>query len=151
VRNDAKLAVAFRYGNPNGEHNALALNADPALRANAIIGADRQVAEVQVPMDFWACRNINVAHHDWMRPGAEDPGVPMADVQRTRIYASRYEVCGFDEKSRQKPWSYCDRVITRENNPERTRNFCPHRFRVGINGDGSYATYTSVPLCGTTE
>jgi hypothetical protein len=85
----------------------------------------------------------------WARSGAEGPTISSAAAKaNNRVYASRVEACGFDKASRKKPFSYCDRVITRANTANAA---CPYVFRVGRNGDGSYSTYASLPLCPSSD
>ena len=156
LRNQAELKIAYKYGDPRNAHDASLItreDRDRRPRVNEL----PQNAEQRVTENFWNCRGI-IKDHAWKRPAdnIEGPDKSTARVKQTRVYTSRYEACGFDEKSREKPWSYCDRVITRANDPGNGDEACRFKFRVGIRddgirGDGSYATYTSVPLCETSE
>lgn len=156
LRNQAELKIAYNYGDPRNAHDASLITREER-DSRPRVGDLPQNAEQQVTDNFWHCRGI-IKDHAWKRPdnNIEGPDKSTARVKQTRVYTSRYEACGFDEKSREKPWSYCDRVITRANDPGNGNEACTFKFRVGIRddgtrGDGSYATYTSVPLCKTSE
>jgi len=156
LRNQAELKIAYKYGDPRNRHDAsLITRRERERRPDA--GELTVDAGTEVTANLWRCRGIS-KDHAWKRPdnNIESPDKSTARVKQTRVYTSRYEACGFDEKSREKPWSYCDRVITRANDPVNGNKACPFTFEVGIRGDGargdgSYATYTSVPLCKTSE
>lgn len=145
-----EVTVAQLYGNPQGANDARTLDrldaANPQAREpprkTAAAAAPLDQARQLVVNQLLQCR----AGGAWARDDLAE-GISMgftAAKRDNRRYASRIEACGFDEDSRKKPFSYCDRVITRTNTPSPA---CPFRFSVGHNGDGSYATYASLPIC----
>ena len=134
-----ELADAERFSHPqqNGDARTLTDN----MRRETVDVANVDASRLAVVARLKACR----AGGAWARIDAEGPAISSAAAKwNNRVYASRVEACGFDESSRKKAFSYCDRVITRANTPNVA---CPYVFRVGRNGDGSYSTYASLPLC----
>ena len=140
-----ELAVAQRFSHPQQNEDATML--DDNIRREAVNVNDVATSRMEAIARLKACR----AGGAWARSGTEGPTIPVAAAkQNNRVYASRVEACGFDESSRKKPFSYCDRVITRANTPT-PNDACPYVFRVGPNGDGSYTTYASLPLCPSSD
>lgn len=138
-----ELAVAEQYSHPQQRSDATTLTDIIRRNTAAVVNVDQ--SRVSAVDRLKACR----AGGAWARSGAEGPTMSSATAKaNNRVYASRVEACGFDEKSRKKPFSYCDRVITRANTPDTA---CPYAFRVGQNGDGSYSTYASLPLCPSSD
>ena len=138
-----ELAVAEQYSHAQQNNDATTLTDNIRRNTAAVVNVD--LSRAQAVDRLKACR----AGGAWARSDAEGPTSSTAAAKvNNRVYASRVEACAFDEKSRKKPFSYCDRVITRANTPNQA---CPFVFRVGQNGDGSYLTYASLPLCPSSD
>lgn len=94
--------------------------------------------------EYKQCRNGDASFA--VDAAAEGVGVPFYTANQLAPYKLRQASCAFDKKSASKPFSYCDRVVVRQNSiPPTSPSACNNWFTA------KYESYKSFLMCDNSD